>query len=137
MSNKPIEPPAIDSSPIDVDVEGDQDADSLERALEEALEQIGDLTASLSAAEAQIERLDGKSDIEAVKARMLEPYVNKVFNFVAIYCGIVGAFLFLHALQIRFELPEPILAIIAGSTAVSVIGLIGLVITGLFGGKRK
>ena len=67
---------------------------------------------------------------------MLEPYVNKVFTFVAFYCGFVGLILFLTAMKIDFSLPETILAIISGSTAVSVIGLIGLVITGLFGSKK-
>jgi hypothetical protein len=75
-------------------------------------------------------------DIESVKARMLEPYVNEVFTFVAFYCGFVGIVLFRVGMKIEFDLPETILAIIAGSTAVSVIGLIGLVITGLFGGKK-
>jgi hypothetical protein len=69
---------------------------------------------------------------------MLKEYVDKVFNFVAVYCGVVAIFLFLCAMPgDEFSLPESILAIIAGSTAVSVIGLIGLVITGLFGRKAS
>lgn len=96
--------------------------------------QIGDLSNSLADAEAEIERLEGMQSVEQVKARMLEPYVKKVFQFVLWYCIAVAGILIISGFEISgFSLPETILAIISGSTAVSVIGLIGLVITGLFG----
>lgn len=132
MSKKPIELSDIDNAPVTADLDGDGQIDDFE----ELIQQIGGLTESLAAAEAEMARLKSTSDIEVVKARMLEPYVNKVFNFVAVYCGFVGIILFMCAMKIEFELPETILAIISGSTAVSVIGLIGLVITGLFGSKK-
>jgi hypothetical protein len=105
--------------------------------LEAAYLQIGELADALGRASADLAAERGRSDVEKVKAKLLEPYVNKVFNFVAVYCATVAIFIFMSALQHPgFKLPESILAIIAGSTAVSVIGLIGLVISGLFGGKK-
>lgn len=99
-------------------------------------EKIGSLSEDLAAALAENEKL--KQFIDVVKARMLERYVNKVFNFVALYCVAVGVLLLLSGLpRSGFRLPTTILGIIAGSTAVSVIGLIGFVITGLFGRSRS
>jgi len=132
VSDRPIEPSEIDDAPISADLDGDGQIDGYELALQE----IGRLSEKLAEADAERDRLKSAGDIESVKARMLEPYVNKVFTFVAIYCGIVAVILFLAGMNIGFTLPETILAIISGSTAISVIGLIGLVITGLFGAKN-
>lgn len=132
MSNELIDPSAIDGAPITID----QNNDGIINADEKMAEQIGVLTDELANARAEVDRLQSESNIDRVKARMLEPYVNKVFEFVAFYCGFVAIVLFLCGMGAGFKLPETILAIISGSTAVSVIGLIGLVITGLFGGKK-
>lgn len=111
--------------------------DENESELDSAYLQIGQLADELAKASADLAAERARSDVEKVKAKLLEPYVNKVFNFVAVYCATVAIFIFMSALQQPgFKLPESILAIIAGSTAVSVIGLIGLVISGLFGGKK-
>jgi hypothetical protein len=104
--------------------------------LRAANREIGRLSDDLAKTTAEKDSLE--QSIDAVIARMLKEYVDKVFTFVAFYCAVVGIFLFMAALPgDGFSLPESILAIIAGSTAVSVIGLIGLVITGLFGRKAS
>jgi len=83
-------------------------------------------------------RLTSEIDIDKVKARMLQPFVTNVFWFVVLYCAFVGVCLLLDAWHIhRFSLSDTVLGIISGSTAVSVIGLIGMVITGLFGSTPK
>lgn len=122
------DPSIIDNAPVTVELAGDGDA------LETAYETIGFLADQLAEAEAEIDRLKGLNTVEAVKARILEPYVKSVFRFVLWYCVVVGIFLVFAAFKLwGFGLSDTILAIIAGSTAVSVIGLIGLVISGLFG----
>lgn len=87
---------------------------------------------------AELDRVKAKRTIDEVRAGMLEGYSNRVFWFVAVYCVAVGAMLLLAGWKQKtgFALSETILGIIAGSTAVSVIGLIGMVISGLFGGIR-
>jgi hypothetical protein len=119
VSDQRTDPSIIDRAPVDV-------------AGNEALSaEIGRLSDELDKALAENAKLNDSIDV--VRARILEKYVNKVFVFVASYCGTVAVFLFLCGLRAGFELPESILAIISGSTAVSVIGLIGLVVSGLFG----
>ena len=74
---------------------------------------------------------------DQVKAKMMEQYANKVFNFVCAYCVGVAIILVTNRNSVGTPLSDTVLAIIAGSTAVSVIGLIGIVVGGLFGiGQR-
>lgn len=101
-------------------------------------ELINELASALEEATAELAQLKGKQTVDDVKATLLAPYTNRVFRFVVGYCSIVGVMLLLAAWKsvTGFELSDAILGIIAGSTAVSVIGLIGMVITGLFGISR-
>ena len=81
--------------------------------------------------------LKDKQTVDQVRARMMEPYANKVFNLCAWYCVIVGVIIFACAEKSNgIELSDTVLSVIAGSTAVSVIGLVGIVVTGLFGPKN-
>lgn len=99
------------------------------------LDIIGELSSELETAKAELERVTAKRTVDEVRAQMIEGYSNKVFNFVAAYCLSVGAMLLMAGFTDKtgFKLSDTILSIIAGSTAVSVIGLIGMVVSGLFG----
>jgi regulator of replication initiation timing len=83
-----------------------------------------------------------KADNAALKGRlatkeaidgMLRPYSEKVYRFL---CGYgIGSFglVLLDGFHYRgFDLPEVVAVTIVGSTAVSAIGLVGLVIRGMF-----
>ncbi|WP_106638618.1 hypothetical protein [Allosphingosinicella vermicomposti] len=104
---------------------------------------IGDLALKLEELTAENDKLKGQRSVETARADLLAPFSNKVFWFVAGYCVVVALILALCGWKshTRFELSDTILGIIAGSTAISVIGLIGAVVTGLFGlpagGARK
>jgi hypothetical protein len=54
------------------------------------------------------------------------------------YSGIVALLLIASGWNIfGFDLPAAVLVALAGSTAVTVIGLVGMVLTGIFVGARK
>ena len=134
MPNKRLDPPIIAKAPDEVAsglgvTATDKDFDD---------ELIGRLMFELEAAKAQIDELSGQSTVEQVRAELMGPYASKVFNFVVAYCGVVALFLILSAFKYHtgFILSGTILAIIAGSTAVAVIGLIGMVVSGLFGSTK-
>jgi len=85
---------------------------------------------------ARVEKAEGQLTTEQVRARMMEPWADKVFVFVSIYCGALLVLVLLAGFKVcDFNLSDTVLAVLAGSTAVSVIGLIGIVASGLFGGK--
>lgn len=133
MPNPPLDPKVISNAPIEVEL-GDDDASN---ALEAAYEEIGYLTDELAQTRAELARVEEQRTIEQVKAELIKPYANKVFWFVVAYCTTVGLFLYADGrMDNGFDLAESTIGIIAGSTAVSVIGLIGMVISGLFGGSK-
>jgi len=129
-----LDPRIIQNAPLTLTpVQGDNSVE-----LEHAYEQIGVLLNHVAELEAEVERLETKSTIDDVKAAMLQPFAEKVFGFVAFYC--FGVFILLCASGQQggsFRLSDTVLGIVAGSTAVSVIGLIGMVITGLFSSRAK
>jgi hypothetical protein len=100
---------------------------------------LGEVTDKLAAAELEVERMRTKMTVDDVRAAMLEGYSNRVFWFVVAYCVVVGVMLVASGWRAHtgFILSDAILGIIAGSTAVAVIGLIGMVITGLFGSSMR
>lgn len=102
-------------------------------------EMASSLAAELESARAELSALKATKTIDDVRADMLEGYSNRVFWFVAVYCTVVGIALGLAGWRhlTSFEISNTILSIIAGSTAVSVIGLIGMVISGLFGSTSR
>jgi hypothetical protein len=69
---------------------------------------------------------------------LIEPYARRAFQFMCGYSGFVGAFLLMHSFGC---FPQPVqgsvLEFLVGSTAVTVIGLVGMVLTGIFIGARK
>ena len=126
-TKKKITPDDIKSAPITAPT---KDLDIDESAKYEKL--VASLQAQLAAKTSELDKLKGKRDVATVRATMMEPYANKVFFFLCSYVGVVGLMLCLSAWCDSFNIPESVQAIIAGSTAVSAIGLVGFVVNGLF-----
>lgn len=69
---------------------------------------------------------------------LIEPMAWAAFKFMCAYCGVVGALVALHGFKLaKFDLPETVLQFLVGSTATTVIGLVGMVLTGIFVGARS
>jgi len=128
--SKKIDPNVIESAPLDA---GPLDG---EEALKNYEKLIAELQEELASYAAENDRLSAMQTLDVVRAKLMKPYANKVFNFLVGYCLVIGLMLFLDGFKVcGFSLPEPILGIIAGSTAVSAIGLVGWVVKGIFGSK--
>lgn|GEM_PF-2988834 len=68
---------------------------------------------------------------------LIKPYAKRTFVFMCAYCSVVGITLILHGFDgVKFSLPETVLTFLVGSTATTVIGLVGMVLTGIFLGAR-
>lgn len=69
---------------------------------------------------------------------LIEPYAGKAFLFMCAYCTFVALVLVFHGFKIKgFYLEESVLDFLVGSTAATVIGLVGMVLTGIFVGARS
>lgn len=122
IRNAPTEPDPVDLS-----------ADQVQRYVE----MVGELSAENERLRADIENLKGQQTYDDVRTRMMEPYAGKVFRFLIAYCAFVGAIILLSGFKIGgFAISDTVLGIIAGSTAASAIGLVGFVVSGLFGAAK-
>ena len=134
MPKPPLDPSIIDRAPLADNATAPQAADYIGQL--ETL--VFTLQAELDESQAEVVRLAASETFEQVRTKMMKPYADKVFRFVTWYCVAVGLMLLAagFAQWTHFRLSDAILGIIAGSTAVAVIGLIGMVLGGLFGSTK-
>lgn len=133
-NNKPPKPDPniIDAAPIEPS-QPDFTSDESEHYL--AL--IGELGAENASLKAELDKLKAKRTVDETRARLMEPYANKVFWFLVWYCIAIFLVLMLDGFSLGgFDVSEVVLGVIAGSTAVSAIGLVGFVVSGLFNARR-
>lgn len=129
----PLDPGIIGQAPVNPDP---QDFNAEQSGF--YVELVGELSDENQRLKATIERLEGQKTVETIRAEMVKPYANRIFWFVAAYCVGVGIMIWMTGFRFQtFYLSDVVLGVIAGSTAVSVIGLIGIVLTGLFGAAKK
>lgn len=101
------------------------------------VDMTAELLAQNEALRAENESLKWRKTYDEVRAEMMQPYAGKVFNFLVCYCLFVGAVILLAGFRVGgFAISDTVLGIIAGSTAASAIGLVGFVVSGLFGAVR-
>jgi hypothetical protein len=104
-----------------------------------------DLTAALARVSDENSQL--KQDLEAAQKKirtteilddLLELSAKKAFNYMFCYSGAVGIILLINGLGFFVNVLDPeVLKFLVGSTAVTVIGLVGMVLTGIFVGARR
>jgi len=89
--------------------------------------------AALSRHRAETARIT-ESNLDArVNRRMRNNYAKAVFCFLIGYCAFAGVIVLLEGWHLfGFGLPVVALTALVGSTAVSAIGLVGIVVSGLF-----
>ena len=127
----PFDPEIIRNSPLELP---EQDF-NLEES-EFYLRVVADLSEQNASLKAENERLKGEKSLESVKAGLLTPYANKVFYFLCAYCFFVFFLLLLSGGATQwFRLPMEVLTVLSGSTAVAAIGLVGIVVRGLFSSR--
>tara|TARA_R100001143_G_C3355383_1_gene131979 strand:+ start:879 stop:1307 length:429 start_codon:yes stop_codon:yes gene_type:complete len=133
-NNSPITVDDIDSAPDDTDaVQGDTlvSDDDLRGALARVGEEKDALQAELDQTKKRVRTIE-------ILDELIEPYAKRAFIFMCVYCGVVALLLVLHGFTgCPFELPESALKFLVGSTATTVIGLVGMVLTGIFVGARR
>lgn len=85
--------------------------------------------------EARVASLESAEATHKVLDNLIKPYADKTFYFMCSYCGFVA--LMLVASLFGYSLPSSVMQVLVGSTAVTVIGLVGMVLTGIFVGARR
>ncbi|WP_461658208.1 hypothetical protein [Methylorubrum aminovorans] len=101
------------------------------------LRDLADATTKKCQLEEELQRERSKNTTRAILDDLIKPFADRVFAFMCGYSAIVGCFVFYHGLGLGFKLPDTVLNYLVGSTAVTVLGLVGTVLTGIFVGARK
>lgn len=97
--------------------------------------EISDKNNNLSEENSKLKRERNTSNI---LDDLIKPYAFRTFVFMCVYCAIVAGALGLHLFDYATKpLSDGVLQALVGSTAVTVIGLVGMVLTGIFVGARK
>lgn len=69
---------------------------------------------------------------------LIEPYAKKAYFFMCAYSAVVAIYLFMFSFDLFKNPPgDTVLEFLVGSTAATVIGLVGMVLTGIFIGARN
>lgn len=88
--------------------------------------------------QAELEKVQKRVRTVEILDQLIEPMAKRSFAFMCFYCGIVGEMVLFHGFKLfGFQLPESVLNFLVGSTATTVIGLVGMVLTGVFVGARN
>jgi len=116
----------VDMTPTDVDVSDDQLREAFIRV---SSEKDALLTENV--------RLASNARTTEILDDLIKHYASRAFWFMVGYCGFVGIFLAAYAFGcFPKEIPASVLNFMVGSTATTVIGLVGMVLTGIFVGAR-
>ena len=131
----PISVEDIDAAPVNLPVPAKFDYHNEYEKLMERFTPLSDENFKLKE---DISKLRISNQTHELLNQLIEPSARKSFNFMACYSGGVGVLLVLSGFKIfGFSLSEQVLSFLVGSTAVTVIGLVGMVLTGVFVGARK
>lgn len=124
----------IDNAPsVSVATEGDTPVSS-----PDLFEALAKVSADKLAVQEELETTKKRVRTIEILDELIEPMAKRSFWFMCSYCGMVALMLLLHGCTTSgFKLPESVLQFLVGSTATTVIGLVGMVLTGIFVGARS
>ncbi len=109
--------------------------------IDQALKERQDLADDNTQLQDELMELKSKLATKQELDALIKPYAGKAYWFMCAYCGTVAIILLLAGFKdvngIPFTLSDSVLEFLVGSTATTVIGLVGMVLTGIFVGARK
>jgi hypothetical protein len=132
--NLPVTLDDLDHAPAKLPEQNNIDYATKYHDLLNQFSRVADEKVGLSEKVAVLQAANGTA---AILNDLIKPYASKSFKFMCGYCSFVGLVLLLDGFSFGLTLPESVLDLLVGSTAVTVIGLVGMVLTGVFIGARK
>jgi hypothetical protein len=101
-------------------------------------DKVFELKDQLTELKAKLSEAQSNANTKAVLDKLVKPTADKAFWYMFGYSGFVGFLLLLNGFGcFVIPLDPEVMKFLVGSTAVTVIGLVGMVLTGVFVGARK
>ena len=134
----PDEPNPVEIRPEDIDLAADQPLEDTDDSIDHSLLLARFIEVANNRDDLQDELNQAKIATIKILNDLMTPYAKKVFWFMCAYCGFVALFLLMNSFGC-FKRPAEasVMEFLVGSTAATVVGLVGMVVTGLFLGARK
>jgi len=105
---------------------------------EQLSEKFTQVTTTNEELRTEIAQLKRANRTTAKLDKLIEPYALRTFVFMCCYCGGVAAILLTQGFgAFHNPLAEGVIQLLVGSTAATVLGLVGMVLTCIFVGARK
>jgi hypothetical protein len=132
---KPITLDDLDRAPTNLPVTSNAD---FHKMYFELMERFTTTSNELFEVKEELINLKSERGTRHMLDELIIPYASRAFWFMCIYCAVVALVVIADAIHFGFSLPDSVLNYLVGSTAVTVIGLVGMVLTGVFlGGQSK
>jgi hypothetical protein len=131
----PISLEDLDKAPSALPRSSDVDWEAKYHQISEKFTKVSDEKFNLQEENGRIKAHNGTREL---LDQLIKPYASSAFKFMCAYCLFVAVILVCQGFNIGgFTLQDGVLQLLVGSTAVTVIGLVGMVLTGVFVGARR
>lgn len=138
------EPETIQDVEHEVTVE-EEDAATIQRldlsSLNVQIAELGKcvetLRTNLESVQAETKRKNAETDGLLTDNELRKVMAERTYHFMSVWCCFVGFLIFCYVVKMKFEPPETVIIALMGTTTVSIVGLVGFVVSGLFKSSNK
>jgi hypothetical protein len=135
VSLPPISLRDLDNAPTEIHPEDGAPTPDESAILQQRLIEV---SAELESVKQEFDTYKRRNRAADILNTLIEPYAKKIFWFMVWYCIVVAVFLFVNAIGwFSNTIGDSVLQLLVGSTATTVLGLVGMVVAGIFNGARK
>jgi hypothetical protein len=138
------EEPIIEQFADEVEKEGEDeatmqrlDSSSLNLQIAELTRCVETLRTNLEDVQADTKRKNAETDGVLTDNKLREMMADKTYHFMSLWCMFVGLIIAFYVIKKEFEPPESVIIALMGTTTVSIVGLVGFVVSGLFKSNIK
>ncbi|HHW9171274.1 TPA: DUF2975 domain-containing protein [Salmonella enterica] len=113
------------------------DSSSLNLQIAELTKCVETLRTNLEGVQADTNRKNAETDGLLTDNKLREMMADKTYHFMSLWCMFVAMIIALYVIKKEFEPPETVIIALMGTTTVSIVGLVGFVVSGLFKSNVK
>ncbi|ATB10888.1 DUF2975 domain-containing protein [Escherichia marmotae] len=113
------------------------DLSSLNFQIAELSRCVETISTNLESVQAETKRKNAETDGLLTDNELRRTMADKTYQFMIVWCCFVGWVIFMYVLKKDFDPPETIIIALMGTTTVSIVGLVGFVVSGLFKSNNK
>lgn len=136
--------PAIEQFADEVQKDGEDeatmqrlDSSSLNLQIAELTKCVDKLRTNLEGVQADTNRKNAETDGLLTDNKLRAMMADKTYHFMSVWCFFVGSIIACYVIKKEFEPPETVIIALMGTTTVSIVGLVGFVVSGLFKSNVK